>query len=191
MSVTNLQHIANTVVRRAERQGSVAAEEIQEELVKAGQSEALWQDVVTLARTALNFRQGRYHYVAPVSDRLRQDQQRQRRIQRTITQLIRQHRAVHRHVERRKQDRVDFVQPVTVQAEDQRCYTLLSRDLSPTGIRLIGTRRLLGQKVLVGIPCAEGPSQEFVVRILWTAAIGDDLFENGGMFLEAHDNETN
>jgi hypothetical protein len=61
--------------------------------------------------------------------------------------------------------------------------TLLSRDLSTTGIRLVGTKRLLGQKVRVLIPNGEGAPLDFLVRILWTCPVGDDLVENGGTFI--------
>ena len=57
------------------------------------------------------------------------------------------------------------------------------QDLSTTGIRLIGTRRLLGQKIHVVIAAAGG-TLDFLVRILWTAAISEELFENGGAFVE-------
>jgi hypothetical protein len=82
---------------------------------------------------------------------------------------------------------------VKVRAEDGRECTLLSRDVSATGIRLIGTRRLLGQKVRVSIPRPGAATTDspraaagwsFLVRILWTCAVGDDLFENGGAFME-------
>ena len=77
------------------------------------------------------------------------------------------------------------MQSVSVQTEDGRQTTLLSRDLSPTGIRLIGPRSLLGQKVRVVLPIGEGDGPlTFMVRILWAAAIGDELFENGGTFVE-------
>ena len=86
--------------------------------------------------------------------------------------------------------RVDFAQPVTVLTEDGLRFTLLGRDLSATGIRLLGTRRLLGQRVrvLISLPAGAGPGQtqavwSFQVRILWTCAVGDDLFENGGTFI--------
>ena len=46
-----------------------------------------------------------------------------------------------------------------------------------------GTRRLLGQKVRVHIPAPEGGHVEFVVRILWTCPVGEDLVENGGAFV--------
>ena len=69
--------------------------------------------------------------------------------------------------------------------EDGRQFTLLSRDLSPAGIRLVGTRRLLGQRVKIVLPQEDGEQPfTFMVRILWTCAIGDDLFENGGTFQE-------
>ena len=55
---------------------------------------------------------------------------------------------------------------------------VLTRDLSASGIRLIGTRRLLGQKVTVRLG-----GFDFQVRILWTCPVGDDLVENGGTFL--------
>jgi len=53
-------------------------------------------------------------------------------------------------------------------------------------MRLIGTRSLLGQKVEVRLPTStKGESWCFVLRILWTCAVGDELFENGGVFVEA------
>src|SRR5439155_732705 len=86
---------------------------------------------------------------------------------------------------RRQEERIAFVQSVQVQTEDGRQTTVLSRDLSPTGIRLVGTRSLLGQKVRVLLPTGEKNSLiPFVVRILWTATVGEDLFENGGTFVE-------
>jgi hypothetical protein len=72
---------------------------------------------------------------------------------------------------------------VKVVTEDGQEFTLLSRDLSATGIRLVGTRRLLGQKVRVIIPGSDGAAREFLVRILWTCPVGDDLVENGGAFI--------
>ncbi len=80
---------------------------------------------------------------------------------------------------------MDFVQTVAVRTEDGEEFTLLSRDLSATGIRLVGTRRLLGHKVHVLVPRPDGePPYDFLVRILWTCAVGDGLFENGGAFLD-------
>ena len=43
---------------------------------------------------------------------------------------------------------------------------------------------LVGNKVRVTLSSKEGPLT-LMVRILWTCAVGDDLFENGGNFLES------
>jgi hypothetical protein len=189
MSESDLQGIANAVIQRAQRQGSVLPEEVREELVQAGQPDSLWKDVLALARPALSYRQGRYYFVSTVSARAQEEQHQQQRVRAAVQELVGRHRA-EGPVERREEGRVDFIQPVRVRSEDGREFTLLSRDLSPTGMRLIGTRRLLGQKVRVVIPGPEnepaaGPPLCFLVRVLWTCALGDDLFENGGMFLDA------
>jgi hypothetical protein len=184
MIATNLQAIANSVIRRARQQGSVAAEDVRAELAKAGERDDLWKDVLALARPSLSYRQGRYHYLSAVGPRLREEQQ-QQKVRRTVRRLVRQYTTGADQVERRRQGRTDFIQPIHVETEDGHTCTLLSRDLSPTGIRLIGTRRLLGQKVRVRIPCAgEDEPVCFVVRVLWTCAVGEDLFENGGAFLQ-------
>ena len=195
MSQSDLQAIVNAVIQRAQRQGFVLPEEVRDELVRAGQPDSLWKDVLALARPALSYRDGRYEFVSTVSARAQEEQHQQQRIRAAVQELIGRHRAAG-PVERREEDRVDFIQPVRVRTEDGREFTLLSRDVSPAGIRLIGTRRLLGQKVRVLIAGPEGgpngtPAPAagrplcFLVRILWTCALGDDLFENGGMFLDA------
>ena len=186
MNVNNLQGVAEQVVRRAERQGHVAAKEVREELTRAGLDEALWKDVLALARSSLSYRNGRYHYSAPVSDRVRAEQSHQGDIQSAVRRIIEHHQSGAGRPERREEGRIDFVEVVKVVTEDNREYTLLTRDLSPTGLRLIGTRRLLGQKVRVLIPTPEGGHLDFVLRILWTCPVGEDLIENGGTFLEIH-----
>jgi PilZ domain len=181
----NLHGVAELVIRQAQRQGFILPRDIKTVLSEAGLSEALWKDVLAVARPALAYRKGRYYYTAPVSDRVLKEQSQQRGIQKAVRQIIRQVRNAAAEVERREQDRVDFIQQVKVKTEDRREYTLLTRDLSPTGIRLIGTRRFLGQKIHVSIPGTDGaPSWDFVVRILWTCAVGEDLVENGGTFLD-------
>jgi hypothetical protein len=185
MTLTDLQDIAKRMVQRAQQHGYVVPREIRAELSQAGLPDEQWKDVVELARPSLHYRQGRYYYVNAVSPRLRQELGQQERIRDAIRQLIRTHRQRAAQVERRGQDRIDFIQPVKVQTEDRREYTLLSRDLSTTGIRLIGTRSLLGQKIRVLLPQEDGNEPcVFLVRVLWTCALGEDLFENGGTFIE-------
>jgi hypothetical protein len=179
-----LQQVADTVIRRAQRQGYVVPREVRAELRLAGMAEDGWKDVVELATASLVYRQGRYYHKAAVSPRLEQEQRQRQAIQKALRPLIRQHRRRAREQERRTQARIDFVQTVKVRAEDGKEFTLLTRDLSPTGVRLIGTRRLLGQKVHVYLPREDGAAYCLLVRILWTCAVGDDLFENGGSFLE-------
>lgn len=188
MNATDLQSIAEQVVRRAKRQGYVVPSDIRDELVEAGLPDNLWKDVASLARPSLTFRRGRYYFAAPVSERVRQEQSQQRGIRKAIRQIIRRQRAEAQRIERREQDRLDFIEPVKVVTQDGREFTLLSRDLSTSGIRLVGTQRLLGQKVRVFITREDQPLPWcFRVQILWTCAIGDDLVENGGTFIEVCD----
>jgi hypothetical protein len=180
----SLEEIAARVTRRAQRQGYVVAREISEELTQAGLPEDQWREVVALAGHSLSHRSGRYHYTAPVSERVRAEQSQQEQVIQAVRDVVRNHREAVARIERRGEERIDFVHPVQVVTEDGRQFTLLTRDLSATGIRLIGTRRLLGQKVRVRIPSPEGGTWEFRVRVLWTCPVGEDLVENGGDFLE-------
>ena len=185
MISTNLQGVAELVTRRARRQGFVVPNEVREELTQAGVPETMWKDVIALARPVLSYRKGRYYYSPPVSDRVRQEQTQQRDVIKVIRQLIRFYRKEAKEFERRGEDRYDFIQTVQVITEDDRKLTLISRDLSSTGIRLLGIHRLLGQKIRVLIPRPGSDEPwNFLVRVLWTCAVGDDLIENGGTFLE-------
>jgi hypothetical protein len=102
----------------------------------------------------------------------------------TVRRIVVQYQAARRRVERREQGRIDFVQPVQVVTASGQELVLLSRDISPTGIRLIGTCRLLGQLVTIRVPLGTGHAS-FQARILWTCPVGDDLVENGGTFLSS------
>jgi hypothetical protein len=183
--MNDLQTIADTMVRRAQRLGYVLPSDIRLELVQRNLPEVQWRDVVSLSGSALRWRQGRYYFREPISPTVQTERDQQRLVKQSIRQLIRQHKKTNAAHERRKQERADFIQTVRVITEDQRQLTVLSRDLSETGIRLIATRTLLGQKVLIEIPRGEGePPLQFRVRILWTCTVGDGLFENGGSLLE-------
>lgn len=177
-SAAPLQPVADRVVSRARQQGHVSAAEVRAELARAGLPETLDKDVLALARASLSYRDGSYHYVAFVSDRVAAERG---AIEEAVARLTRQHEA-RGNVERRERGRIDFLHPVTVTAEDGRAFTLLSRDLSSSGMRLVGTRRLSGQKVRVRVELG-GEAVEFVLRVLWTCPVGDDLVENGGSFI--------
>lgn len=181
----SLAEVAELVAKRAQRQGYVLPSEIRSELRTAELPEDQWKEIVQLSKAVLHYRQGRYYHVTTVSPRLHQEQEQQRAIARVIKQLVKKHRDAEKDRERRGQDRYDFIHPVTVKMEDGKEHRLLSRDLSTSGIRLLGTQRFLGKKVRVYLPGEEeGTTSCLLVRILWTCSVGDDLFENGGNFLE-------
>src|SRR5579885_3420929 len=168
MISADLQGVADLVVRQAQRNGYILPRQVRTVLNEAGLCESIWKDVLAVASPCLSYRKGRYYYTTPVTERVRQEQEQQSGIHKAVREIIRRYRSGFR-VERREEDRIDFVQPVRVTTEDGRTYTLLTRDLSSTGIRLIGTRRFLGQKIRVSIPVAQNAtSWEFIVRILWT-----------------------
>ena len=75
----------------------------------------------------------------------------------------------------------EHLQPVQVVTADGRALSYLSWGPSSSSIRLIGTCRLLGQKVRVLI--SNRVPRGLVVRIVWTCPVGDDLIENGGAIL--------
>lgn len=180
MITVSLREYADIVLQRARRDGSVTTEGMQQILSEAGAPEEAWPEVIEICEEELQ-RPGDHSTCKPA---LRNNGRRQRNqsLRRMIRALIRCHKQSQK-VERRGQDRIDFIQPVRLMTEDGRSFQLLSRDLSPDGIRLIGTRSLLGQKVCVSLGEGENACT-LNVRILWTCAVGDSLFENGGMFLE-------
>jgi hypothetical protein len=178
-----LDEIADKVALRAQRQGFVVEREVREELTRAGLPEDDWPRVIERAGERLQHKSGRYHHVAVVSARVRAEQSQRELVRQAVSEVIQGHRNDAARVERRGEERFDIVQPVRVSTEDGRQFTLLTRDLSTAGIRLIGTRRLLGQKLRVELPSATGMTWEFRVRILWTCPVGEDLVENGGDFV--------
>jgi hypothetical protein len=185
MSAPDLQSIADTVVRRAQRQGYVVPREVRAELALSGLPEGRWKDVLELARGSLHYRQGRYYYLDAVSPALRAQQSQQQRVAEAVRDVLRRHQAAAAERERRGAERTDYVQSVQARTEDGRQLNLLTRDLSPSGIRLLSSRSLLGQKLHLTLPgSGKAPGPRLAVRILWTCAVGDELFENGGSFLE-------
>jgi|ERR1043165_4308374 hypothetical protein len=184
MEQKQLQPVADAMVRLARRQGFVTSRDVRAELRIAGLPESAWKDAIALTQSALVLRQGRYYHKDGHSPRQQKEQAQQQVIQKAIRRLIRQHRKRAKSDERRGQARVDFIEPVKIRTEDGKEYMLLSRDLSPTGVRLLGTKRLLGQKIQLDLPGDDDKPCRLMVRILWTCAVADDLFENGGSFVE-------
>ncbi len=184
MVQTELDPVVGAVLRTAQRQGYVVPRDVRAELTQAGLPLERWKEVLDAARESLHYRKGRYHFIETVSPRLQEQQRQQEVVFHAVRDLIRRHQEANAQTERRGQDRIDFIHPARVVAEDSREFRLLTRDLSPTGIRLLGNRSLLGQKINVHLtPSSGGKPCAFVVRILWTCAVGDDLFENGGVFM--------
>lgn len=180
MSANDLQAVADQLVELARQQGYVVAREAREALIRAGLPESRWKEALALTRPSLSYRRGRYHF--PDSHDEITLSAGPTDISQAVREVLEFRRTDVSRVERREQGRVDFVHPVVVITEDQRRYTVLTRDLSATGIRLIGTHRFLGQKLRVLLPASPRPLQ-FVVRIVWTCPVGEDLIENGGTFL--------
>jgi hypothetical protein len=181
----SLDNVAAAIVRQAQRKGFVVASDIRTELKLAGLPEEQWKEVATLAKGSLNYRQGRYYALSAMSDRLQKELEQQRIIQKAVRQILKNYRDAAKQEDRRSQNRVDFMQALKVHTEDGKEYGLVSRDLSPTGMRLLGTKQLLGQKIRVDLPQGkEAAPCRLLMRILWTCAVGDNLFENGGTFLE-------
>lgn len=161
----------------------MTARDVRAELRIAGLTDEVWKDVLGLLDESLVHRQSRYYPRDAISPRLQKEHARQSAIVKVIKKLIKAHKSRSKTDERRGQTRVDFIQPVKIRTEDGKVYGLLSRDLSATGVRLLGTKQLLGQKVQLELPNGKAPCR-LLVRILWTCAVGDDLFENGGTFVE-------
>src|SRR5437870_3779322 len=134
MPSATLQQVADTVIRRAQRQGYVVPREVRSEMRLAGLEEQRWKEAIELTREVLVYRQGRYYHKAAVSPRLEQEHRQRQAIEKALKPLIRQHRRQAREQERRSQARIDFIQPVKVVSEDGKEFTLLTRDLSTTGV---------------------------------------------------------
>src|SRR5436190_15684337 len=104
MTASDLQSIADTVVRRAQRQGYVVPREVRAELALAGLPEGRWKDVLELARESLHYRQGRYYYLDAVSPALREQQSQRQRVANAVREVIRHHRAATTQGERREDE---------------------------------------------------------------------------------------
>lgn len=189
MNSRGLLAVTQAVRQRAQQRGYILAREIRQELLRAGEPEERWQEVVELLRESLVLHRGRYYPVTPTRPHLQTQQQRQQAVQQEIRALLDRQRqnseaSTPAAENRRQEERMPFQHHLQVRTEDGQELTLLSRDLSPNGIRLIGPRSLLGQKVRVELALVpEIPPRIVVVHILWTTTVGEGLFENGGRFV--------
>ena len=172
MNANRLQGIADAVRRHAQRDGYVLARQVREHLTEAGLADKAWKDVVALIGPSLNYRSGRYYYVPAgptrMRERLRLGQRSQQQVDRAVRRLIRQQRAAEAvMVERRASKRINFVTPAEVRLADGRVLQLLTREISTSGIRLIGTCGLRGEKVRVIVPRPEEELETacFVVQV--------------------------
>jgi hypothetical protein len=182
MSSDIIRQVADAVLRRAQSQGFVLESEILEELARAGLAGASCEPVLSLLGSALRPEILCYQYAGPVGPKPDPPPGLQ-----SVRELIRRYQATLPTQERREQGRIDLIQPVKVRTSDGQERTLLTRDLSPAGIRLISTHSLLGEKLLILLPRPGGEGALAVTaRILWASRVADEQFESGGVFLEPH-----
>ena len=139
MTVANLKGIADQVVRRARRQGISCRARCERmnrpgRPMNCGRTWWPWPAVAELPPRSLLLQRPRQRPRPPRAVPAAGHPAGRR------SARPRQPAASATPVERRGQDRVDFVQTVAVRTEDGEEFTLLSRDLSATGIRLVGTR---------------------------------------------------
>lgn len=186
MTSAQLLSVAESVLRRAEKQGFVIPLDIRGELLQAGQDESRWKEVVELLRDSLKFRQGRYYFIGEGKEKLTQEKQQRTNVREMLQELLEQVKNNQDPKDRRQEERIPYTQPLKILTEDNLELTVLSQDLSPSGIRFIANRSFLGRKVRILLPKVDQDPEHLmlVVRILWTTGVTEGLFENGGTFLE-------
>jgi PilZ domain-containing protein len=179
----DLQPIVDAVTRRAEEQGQLSARQVREELAKANADPRLWKEVLRRAGPTLERRGNHYHFVPRPSPVRERQAELQERIHNVVHDLVDQYRRAAALHDRREADRIAFQQPVSVRLANDEVHQVVTKDISASGMRLLGSRDLLAQKIRVTVPRPEGAPCEFLMRIVWTCRVGDDLYENGGVFL--------
>lgn len=186
MSSPSLHAVASAVLCRAKRQGYVLPREIRLELKEAGQSTTLWKQVVSLLSASMKYRHGRYYAHAGSVTRLQHEQHQLQRVRDIVQDLIARYQTTRSADERRREGRAQFVKSVRIRTEDGQEQNVLVQDLSPSGVRLITDRSLLGRKVLLCLPRPQSMDGPIVVltRILWSYEIADGLYKSGGVFLD-------
>lgn len=186
MASAELQAVASAVLRRAQKHGYVVPRDVRDELAAAGQEETRWKEVIELLRESLHYRQGRYFFISPSgSSSLQEEQKQLDRVRDVLRGVLGQPEQPDKP-DRRQEQRIAYTRAVKIQTEDNHELTVLSQDLSPSGIRFIANRSLLGRRVRVHLtPAGESDTPVVLLaRILWTTSAGEGLYENGGSFQE-------
>ena len=189
MSENVLQTVAEQVLSRAQEQGFVVPRDIRADLSQAGLADTRWKEVLALVQPRLRFRHGRYYYVTTIAAHMRTragyEHRHQLAVQHAVRQMIHRHRPEPVSPNRRRYRRIPLGCSVLALAEDRRELRLLCSDISLGGIRLVSPASLQDQTLCIRFPGHDSlPGEAFRVRILWSTAAGDGLFQNGGVFLE-------
>ena len=176
---SELQTIANALVRRAQRQGFIVPSEVKQELSDAGHEESRWKEAIELVRDSLHYKQGRYYHLS--AEMLQQANTGPQQVIQAILSQPQSSLYENRRQEERRS--VSLTIPVYDESDGQ-SFTVFSRDLSSTGIRLLANRSLLGRKLRLSLPLPDTESEPICVsvRILWTSVVADGIYENGGTF---------
>jgi hypothetical protein len=186
MTSPDLKVIACAVVNRIRVRGYILPREIRTELREAGQPTKLWKQVVGLIHPPLEYCGGRYYALPAVISRLKREESQLGIIQEMVQQLVLRKQYDSAAEERRREDRHRFLQTVKVQDEKGGDRTVLLEDLSPSGVRFMSSRNYLGHRLSIALSAqgAANVSVILVMRIVWSCAVADGLYQHGGCFLE-------
>jgi hypothetical protein len=176
--------VKEAILRRAETRGFILPREIREELQRLGLDGQQWREFVRQAGTLLTYRNGRYYYVPAWNEARLREEERQLHVRALLQALLEHHKRSQHRQERRGAERMEVIWPITLILEDGTLHRAVTRDISAAGIRFLGTKSLLGQRVIARLSLGSEQEHVFAVRILWTCEAGDQLYENGGTVLE-------
>lgn len=176
--------VKEAILRRAESRGYVLPREIREELQRLGFDGRRWREFIRQAGSLLTYKNGRYYYLPALNETRLREEERQLHVRALLQALLEQHKRTHHREERRAADRMEAIWPITLILEDGSVHRAVTRDISAAGIRLLGSKSLLGQRIIARLTLQPGQEHVFAVRILWTCEAGDQLYENGGTVLE-------
>ena len=137
MTATDLQEVANAVVRRAQGQGSVRPGEIRAELARLGVPEKQWKEIVGLAGDLLHYRRGRYYYEARTSSPLQEEDRQRKAVHQTVRELIRHYKKSNAQIERREHRLVGAVLRRGRPVDDRPGIAVMAGDPAPTASEVV------------------------------------------------------